>query len=249
MQVKLYQCFEHWTRGGSIFLYSDPHFNDEEMKYLRKDYIGDDEQVKRINSVVGRNDTLIILGDIGDTSFVTKLRGYKVLIKGNHDTGVSNYKRRRYTKNIPVDDELVRGLGQTDERTICRELSSILKADSAFAGVTGPWHKNWDERVSFDYYMASYDDHLFDEVYEGTLQISPKIMLSHEPIEYAYCYNLHGHDHSRWFTEDSMHRNLCAEHINYTPVPLTEIIKSGVLKDIPDIHRVTIDKCSQKKED
>ena len=91
--VKLYDKFDHWQNDGNIWVYSDPHFADDEMKWLRADYIGDDAQVKSINSKVGKHDTLIILGDVGDVSFIKKLRGYKVLVMGNHDSGASNYKR------------------------------------------------------------------------------------------------------------------------------------------------------------
>lgn len=88
----LYAPFRHWFRGGQIYFYSDPHFGDEEMAYLRKDYIGDEEQVKSINSRVGKNDTIVFLGDIGDETYISKIRGYKVLIKGNHDKGNSRYE-------------------------------------------------------------------------------------------------------------------------------------------------------------
>lgn len=91
MNIKLYPCFEHWKKFNNIWIYSDPHFSDPEMKYLRKNYIGDEEQIKRINSKVGKNDLLILLGDIGNISCVSKLRGKKVLVKGNHDAGSSNY--------------------------------------------------------------------------------------------------------------------------------------------------------------
>ena len=176
----LYDIFaEKWYRGGTIYLYSDTHFADEEMKYLRKNYIGDLEQVASINSVVGKRDTLIILGDIGDTSFISKIRGYKVAILGNHDAGASKY---------------------TD---------------------------------------------VFNEVYEGPLLISSKIILSHEPVDYAFALNIHGHDHSGWDKREN-HVNVCAEWINYRPVSLKSICESGVLKNIPDIHRVTIDKASAK---
>ena len=90
----LYPAFHNWYKGGNIWIYSDPHFNDDEMKYLRKNYIGDDEQVKRINSKVGKKDTIIFLGDIGDPSYISKVRGYKILIAGNHDTGLTKLKRR-----------------------------------------------------------------------------------------------------------------------------------------------------------
>ena len=99
MYKHLYEVFKHWysTDGvnqNNIWFYSDPHFADEEMKHLLKNYIGDEEQIKRINSKAGKKDTLVILGDIGDIEWVKKLKaGYKVLIMGNHDKGASNYKK------------------------------------------------------------------------------------------------------------------------------------------------------------
>lgn len=178
----LYNIFGHWYRGGTIYLYSDPHFGDEEMKSIRLNYIGDDEQVARINSKVGKKDTIIFLGDIGDIEYIKQIRGYKVLIMGNHDTGETNYNK------------------------------------------------------------------VFDEVYRGALTISDKIILSHEPIENlpAFWYNIHGHDHARGFKE-SRHLNVCAEHINYTPMRLDIILKVGVLKNIESIHRITIDKAVERK--
>ena len=178
----LYNSFaERWYRGGSVWFYSDPHFGDEEMKHLRKNYISDDEQVKRINSKLGKNDTIIFLGDIGDTSFMKKIKGYKVLVMGNHDAGRSNYEP------------------------------------------------------------------FFNEIYEGILIIGPKIVLSHEPIDMRFCFNIHGHDHSGCL-KDKNHLNVCAEHIDYTPISLTKLIKEGRFKDIEDIHRITIDKQAAKSK-
>ena len=182
MYKHLYDCFAHWYHGGTIYFYSDPHFNDANVKAMRKNYIGDEEQVKRIRSKVGKNDTLIILGDVGDKEFLKKIRGYKVLILGNHDAGASTYK---------------------------------------------------------DY---------VDEVYEGVLMISDKIILSHEPIDFPYALNIHGHDHSGWSSKDDMHWNVCAEHIDYTPICLKQIIESGKLKKIQTIHRETIDEATEKKK-
>lgn len=187
MNIKLYPCFEHWKKFNNIWLYSDPHFSDPEMRYLRHNYVGDDEQINRINSKVGKCDLLIILGDIGNISCVSKLRGYKVLIKGNHDIGTSKY-----------------------EKTI--------------------------------------DANLFDEVYEGPVMINKKLLLSHEPIEMTYALNIHGHDHGRQFGKDIYHINICAEHINYTPVSLKSIIKDGGLSDIESIHRQTINEATKRKE-
>lgn len=224
MQIKLYPCFAHWlsnkaNQNNTIWLISDPHFNDGEMKYLRKDYIGDDEQVRRINSKVAKNDTIIFLGDIGDLSYIKRIRGYKVLIMGNHDQGMSNYVRK-VTKLLP------------DEYDKLPEDSKRL-------------YQEYDNLVHGKIYLN--DNHLFDEVYDGTLQINSKIMLSHEPIEYPYCLNIHGHDHSNWYKGDQ-NINLCAEHLNYLPVNLNDIIKSGKLKNIADIHRETIDRASEKRK-
>jgi len=93
MYKGLYDCFAHWFNGGQVYFYSDPHFSDPEMQYIRKDYIGDEEQIKRINSRVSKRDTLVILGDIGDPTWVKKIRaGRKVLVMGNHDVGATKYK-------------------------------------------------------------------------------------------------------------------------------------------------------------
>ena len=182
MYKHLYDCFAHWYHGGTIYFYSDPHFNDTNVKAMRKNYIGDEEQVKRIRSKVGKNDTLIILGDVGDKEFLKKIRGYKVLILGNHDSGASTYK---------------------------------------------------------DY---------VDEVYEGVLMISDKIILSHEPIDFPYALNIHGHCHALPHKYADGYLNMCAEAINYTPVPIKEIIESGALKEIPSIHRETIDEATERKK-
>lgn len=196
MYKHLYDNFAHWFHDGKgqVYFYSDPHFADEEMKYIRKDYISDEEQVKRINSKIGKYDTLVILGDVGDAEWVKKLRGYKVLIMGNHDAGASNYKCSSYDSGI------------------------------------------------------IHDNHLFDEVYEGALIISEKIILSHEPVDFPYALNIHGHDHSGWSGKDDMHWNVCAEHIDYTPICLKQIIESGKLKKIQTIHRETIDEATEKKK-
>lgn len=208
MYKHLYDKFKNWYHGGSIWLYSDPHFSDEEMKYIRKNYVGDEEQVKRINSVVGKNDTLIILGDIGSIELVRQLRGYKVLIMGNHDSGANNYKRVK--QEITIND----GSSPIDE----------------------------GKKVTF------YDNHLFDEVYEGPLFIADRLLLSHEPIDFPFAFNIHGHDHSSLHQKDRMHCNVCAECIDYTPINLKWIIGSGIMKGIPSLHRMTIDEATARSK-
>lgn len=87
----LYYPFRKWTERGTLWIYSDPHFSDPDMVEMRMNYIGDDEQIARINSKVGKHDTIIFLGDIGNKEMIRKIRGYKILIMGNHDKGVINY--------------------------------------------------------------------------------------------------------------------------------------------------------------
>lgn len=92
--IDLYPCFKHLANYNTIWVYSDPHFNDENAFCFRRDYIGDDEQVNRINSKVGKKDIIFILGDIGDVEYVKRIRGYKILVMGNHDRGKSYYQRK-----------------------------------------------------------------------------------------------------------------------------------------------------------
>lgn len=94
MKIDLYPCFNHLKKYNTIWIYSDPHFSDEEMSHIRKNYLGDEEQTKRINSKVGKNDVIIFLGDIGDPACIGRIKGYKILVMGNHDKGKSNYERK-----------------------------------------------------------------------------------------------------------------------------------------------------------
>ena len=211
MYKGLYDNFSHWFHDGkgTVWFYSDPHFADEDVKYFRgEDHISDEEQIKRINSKIGKYDTLIILGDIGDTEWVKKIRGYKVLVIGNHDSGANNYKRVK--QEITINN----GSSPIDE----------------------------GKKVIF------YDNHLFDEVYEGALIVSEKLILSHEPVDYPFAFNIHGHTHDLPQRYDDTHWNMCAEAIDYTPVPLNQIIKSGVLKNVTSIHRDTIDRATLRKK-
>ena len=86
----LYKPFEHWGEN-TCWIISDTHFDDPDLIHSYLDRPTAAEQVKLINSKVGKKDTLIILGDVGNIEWVKQLRGYKVLVMGNHDAGASNY--------------------------------------------------------------------------------------------------------------------------------------------------------------
>lgn len=81
--------------------------------------------------------------------------------------------------------------------------------------------------------------HYFNEVYNGPLVISPKLILSHEPIDASWALNIHGHDHSG--QQDSRHLNLAPPHASIVPFNLGQAIKDGLLSGVTDIHRLTID--------
>ena len=178
----LYTPFKKWSEKGTVWLYSDPHFNsDNDLLIPFPNRPTAEEQIKMINSKVGRCDTLIVLGDIGDIEMMKKVRGHKILIKGNHDAGLSNY------------------------------------------------------------------EDVFEEVYGGPLMISDKIILSHEPLDIDWAFNIHGHTHMLTKKRRG-HLCVCSDVINYTPINFNQFVKSGRLGEVETIHRSTIDSATERKK-
>lgn len=94
---QLYDIFnDKWKDFQTCWIIADTYFGDKDMQ-LYWNYPEPEKIVKNINSCVGKKDMLIILGDVGDTRYVSDLKGYKVLIMGNHDKGKSNYYRKYQT--------------------------------------------------------------------------------------------------------------------------------------------------------
>lgn len=89
----LYKTFQHWSEGGSIWIISDPHFEDTDCKLMNPDWISPEEHISILNTYVHKPDTLICLGDIGNPEWFQKVKAYKkVLITGNHDRGNQFYE-------------------------------------------------------------------------------------------------------------------------------------------------------------
>jgi calcineurin-like phosphoesterase family protein len=181
----MYDLFnEKWCKQ-TIWLISDTHFGDEDLRAGMPGRISDDEIVKRINAKVGRKDTIIHLGDVGDVEYIKKLRGYKVLICGNHDAGATNYEG------------------------------------------------------------------IFDEVYTGPLIVGEKLLLSHEPVDIPWAFNIHGHDHAG--TGRKNHLNCCIDAhkkqfgLEWEPINMNQIMKTGLLSKTESIHRITIDDATERK--
>lgn len=175
----VYKSFNERWAGQTVWAISDVHFGDEELRAGMPGRPSDEQLVKNINSLVGRKDTLLLLGDVGDVEYVKQLRGYKVLIAGNHDAGMSNYSD------------------------------------------------------------------LFDEVYEGALIIGEKLILSHEPVDIPWLFNIHGHIHKG--AKRANHLNVCADVVGYFPVNLNQFLKTGPTSKVETIHRLTIDKATARK--
>lgn len=236
-RLKLYSAFAHWNNFDNIWLFSDPHFSDTDCKLMDPDWPSPEEVVKKINSKVGRKDLVICLGDVGDESFIKKLKGYKVLIMGNHDRGESNYLRYEYEEQVDLDSkkedmsENFHHFRYSVESKLIAELENGVKSYST-------------NSVKY----AVYDNQLFDEVYDGPIFINDKILLSHEPIKIPFGINIHGHTHGatryEYWTDNSVMINVCLDTREYEPVRLDKVIQGFKTKDI---HRLTINNAIVKK--
>ena len=216
----LYKIFEEkWGKFNNIWLYSDPHFNDPDSKHFRgESYPGDEEQLKRINSKVGKNDAIIFLGDICDIEFIRKVRGYKILLLGNHDKGASNYKRLQYKMKL---DEVHTVQWYDDNK------NNIFKIKNEYF---------FDNRLFDEVYEGPL-------MLNDRLIISHEDIY---PLP-SYMMNFHGHRHDKPHDVDSQHKNFCAEAIDYCPVSLLKLLKEGALKDIESIHRHAVDRAVERK--
>ena len=250
MLPQLYKTFQDWSAKGSVWVYSDPHFGDSDCKFMDPNWITPEEQVKKINDKVRKNDTLILLGDIGNPEYIKRIKaGYKVLIAGNHDLGLTNYKKTITHEMREIFAEYI------DEEQYKKDVTAERKSFHTYLYEKYPYAKiNIQERYEFhspfNFFDATIDDNLFNEVYGGPLFISDKILLSHEPVDIPFGLNIHGHLHDGLggLSKDNSKYNVCSNCINYEPQNLSEIIKSGCLKNRDTIHRLTIDEATKKKK-
>ena len=250
MLPQLYKKFQDWSAKGSVWVYSDPHFGDSDCKIMDPNWITPEEQLKKINDKVKKDDTLILLGDIGNLEYIKRIKaGYKILVSGNHDVGLTNYKKTVTHEIKEIFAECV------DEEKYEIDVAIERKSFYKYLYEKYPYAKiNIQERYEFHspfhFFDATIDDNLFNEVYGGPLFISDKILLSHEPIDIPFGLNIHGHVHDGLggLSKDNSKYNVCSNCINYEPQNLSEIIKSGCLKNRDTIHRLTIDKATKKKK-
>ena len=247
MLPQLYKCFQHWSASGSVYIYSDPHFDDADCKAINAEWPSPEEQITKINKKVHKDDTLIILGDIGNPEYIKRIKaGYKILIAGNHDLGLTNYKKTITHEMREIFAKYI------DEEQYQKDVTVERKSFHTYLYEKYPYEKIYiQERYEFyspfNFFDATIDDNLFDEVYGGPLFIGEKILLSHEPIDIPFALNIHGHTHARvgYGLYDLNHFNVCSNTVGFEPQNLSEIIKAGFLKRVETIHRLTIDKASE----
>lgn len=106
----VYKIFNDRWCNQTVHIIADLHFDDRELRAGMPNRPSDEELVHRINAKVGRKDTLIVLGDVGNVEFARQLRGYKILICGNHDLGATNYEgvfNEIYTGPLMIGEKLL----------------------------------------------------------------------------------------------------------------------------------------------
>ena len=228
----LYKIFDKWHENGAVWIISDPHFGDKELELAVPGRPNAEAMVKAINSKVGKKDTLICLGDVGDVSYVKQLKGYKVLIMGNHDSGCSNYEHCWWKEWF-------------DKEEYTKE-EALAEMKKMYPNCKYTVDETWSFSSPFESWEIEADNMLFNEVYEGPLMISEKLILSHEPVDVPWAFNIHGHDHSGR-SNDERHFNVCSDVINYTPINFNQWMKQGYLSKIETLHRTTIDTATVRK--
>lgn len=235
MLPQLYDKFSSWSDGGSVWLYSDTHFSDVDCLLMDPTWVSEDKQVKLLNEKIMPSDTFILLGDVGNIEPIERIRARKkILILGNHDKGASQYEAQTHHFYVIARDknEAIKAL---DEKHKGVKDYTVL-ATKTFIDGQKMYKFTWKEK-------------LFDEVYSGPLFIGQKILLSHEPVQIDFALNIHGHCHGTPGGQyDKYHYNVCSNRVGFRPVNLKDIIKSGALNKIDDIHRLAINKANERKE-
>lgn len=227
-----------WEDCQNVYICADSHFEDHDMREYFN-HPSAEEKVKKINSVVSKQDALIILGDIGTRRYVKDIRAKaKICIMGNHDSSANNLKRQIYHSKYDADVYTLDGAREDFEKYHSRESLYIY------------YTEDWDiQHMPFHYYTFIGDNKLFDLVFKGPLIIGEKVILSHEHIAVPGMYNLHGHHHSPNWQDTPERMCLCMEKINYTPLNLKKLLTDGRLKNIESLHHQTIERAKARHKE
>ena len=88
-------------------------------------------------------------------------------------------------------------------------------------------------------------------MYSGPLIVGQKLILSHEPVDVPWAFNIHGHEHNKSnplylrHYDIVSHYDIASNVIGYKAVNLNTIIKAGLLSEIDSIHRITINNATK----
>lgn len=110
MIATLYEPFRHWSEGGSVYILSDLHFDDENCKLMNPDWVSPKEQIEIINKTVMKNDTFVCLGDVGNPEYLKEIKAKKkILLTGNHDVKAlyKEYFDEIYTGPIFIAEKIL----------------------------------------------------------------------------------------------------------------------------------------------
>jgi len=234
----LYKIFQHWSESGSVYIISDPHFGNIDMNW----------RIKLIDKLEGTDHSILSDEDIA--------------------IYIANYIIVEINKVCRKSDTLI-VLGDIGDVDYIKQLKAgyrvLIKGnhDQGDEKYLSKYNlEDIDPKFRPGYTKKKYTTHLFDEVYSGTLTISDKIILSHEPIRGPWL-NIHGHEHHTRFTEGisqennwdadnhfgykTIYLNVSTEVNAFRPINLKDLIDTGILKQIDSIHRITIDKATNNK--
>ena len=229
----LYDIFAKNWEGQTVWVTSDTHFGDADLKAGFPNRPSDEDLVKLMNAQCGKRDVLIHLGDVGNIEYVRQLRAqHKVLIMGNHDAGATNYKRQIIHK---VYDQDV----YTKEQV-------VAEMRAAYPGWKISISESWEFHSPFKRWNVTIDNLLFDEVYEGPLMVAEKLLFSHERVDVPWAFNAHGHDHKGAKHANCM--NVCLDANSYKMINLNQFLKQGHTAKVQTIHRATIDGAIERKK-
>ena len=216
MDRHLYDIFaEKWQSDNrQVFFYSDPHFRDLEC-YAKRGQLA--------LNLLEHGNTALLISEIAE--FFQAYRDGVIsaddYVKAFDELQIKSINRRCGKASTFVC------LGDVGDLECVKKLRpryKVLMLGNHDAGAT--------------YYRQA-----FNEVYDGELLISSKLLLSHVPVFRTNKINLHGHDHC---SVDQF--NMAAESICYVPKSLNEIVATGKLKTVRSSNRKAIDRAIARKK-
>lgn len=102
-------------RDRKFWVSSDHHLGDPRLDLMRRPFANPDEQLAAMianhNALVSPKDIFIQLGDVCSKRtcewlpHIAKFNGEKILVRGNHDRGVSDAEFRRYFSEIVAEGD------------------------------------------------------------------------------------------------------------------------------------------------